>query len=73
MSAKKQFFNKLVKNVLVVYFEILSIHDEGPNRGWDDPAVLARPRPHARPGRVAVAVTDGAARLRLRPRPLAQL
>ena len=44
-----------------------TFYDEGPTPGWDDSAVLARPRPRARPGRFAVAVTDGAARPQLRP------
>ena len=52
---------------------MLNLQDEGPTPGWDDPAVLARPRPRARLNKFAVAVTKGAARPRLRPRPLAQL
>ena len=51
----------------------MNLHDEGPTPGWDDPAVLAGPHSRFRPGRFAVAVTDSAARPRLRPRPLAQL
>ena len=73
MSVKKQFFNTLVKSILVIYSEISNLHDEGLTPSWDDPAVLARPRRRARPGRFAVAVTDSAASPRLRPRPLAQL
>ena len=30
---------------LVINFETLNLLDEGPTPGWDDPAVLARPRP----------------------------
>ena len=62
-----------IGGILVVNFQILNLRDEGPTPGWDDPAVLARPGPRARPGRFAAAVNDGAARRRLRPCPLAQL
>ena len=65
--------NNFLITILVVNFQILNLRDEGPTPGWDDPAVLARPGPRARPGRFAAAVNDGAARRRLRPCPLAQL
>ena len=33
VSAEKQFSNKLVKNILAIYFEFLNLHDEGPTPG----------------------------------------